>query len=236
MTVKILFAAILFLVSNSSCYGMNFTPIDGSIGFVDIGDPQISYASPATRLIKHASKGAITACRKSYVLTKNYAAKGFGAYTDVVCTTCKTKYSGPKFNCELFSDAHTAKLLVEIQEIANRGPRLHSEIAFLQDLTGVCDPARQNPAEDSILMKLLQYISQHLVEGDENFNLKIYIKNSWNLPCTSEEFKDDVGMDCVSYLHLFCEKINSLDLFQQITTGRCIIHVSTPTIADKIYE
>jgi hypothetical protein len=160
----------------------------------------------------------------------------WGAPVDVRCTTCKTKRSGTWFNSPLFQDIKIANGLVKLKEIADRGPRLHSEIAFLQDLTGVCDPAREDPTEDSILMTFLRYILESLAEGEENFDLEIYIKNSSNLPCTSEEFEDDVGMDCASYLHLFCEKINSLDLFQQTTRGRCMIHVNTPRVEEEIYE
>jgi hypothetical protein len=86
MTARILnvFVVILFLISNSLSYGMNYRVVDQPISFADIGTPQIGRNLPAARLVKHASKGAITACGKSYVLNENYAAKALGG-------TCRCK-------------------------------------------------------------------------------------------------------------------------------------------------
>lgn len=174
------------------------------------------------RLVKHASTGAIRGNGLSYVSSKNYVAKANGAFVDIPSVCCRTVISGARDVTYNLND-------VRALSASERGPRLHSEIAFLQDLTGVCDPARQNPTTDSILVNILRDIQSSLSEGNENFNLEILIKNSRNNPCTSTEFIGDLGMDCQSYLRLFCEKVNNYDLFQQVTRCVCKIYVQAPS-------
>lgn len=218
------FLLVAFALGEHSACGMNggWTKFYQEINFESIPTPQISPTLPAIRLVRHASTGAIRGNGLSYVSSKNYVAKASGAFVDIPSVCCRTVISGARDVTYNLND-------VRALSASERGPRLHSEIAFLQDLTGVCDPARQNPTTDSILVNILRDIQSSLSEGNENFNLEILIKNSRNNPCTSTEFIGDLGMDCQSYLRLFCEKVNNYDLFQQVTRCVCKIYVQAPS-------
>lgn len=133
-----------------------------------------------------------------------------------------TRCSGAKDSLRHISDDIKA-----ISE-AERGPRLHSEIAFLQDLTGVCDPARQEPSRDSIFATICKRIHDSLSEDGESFDLEILIKNSSLCPCSRWTFTDDLGIPCQEYLKLFCERVNNCDWFQQMSRGVCRIIVQIP--------
>jgi len=222
-----------------------WTKCEREINFSDISSPQVSkyfgeYEQPYRR-VKHASTGAITVRNMtkghclSYISSTNYVAKAHGAIASVpLSVSCMAQCSGA-------TDAGP-HARVEIKAIPedDRGPRLHSEIAFLQDLTGVCDPARQEPSHDSAFVAICEDIRNSSSEGDDGFDLVILIKNSSLTPCSnsarrgvvrtrdSSTVKEDLGMCCTKYLHLFCQRVNSYDWFQQMTRGVCRIIVQVP--------
>lgn len=74
------------------------------------------------------------------------------------------------------------------------GPRLHSEIAYLQELT-----RSDNPKDAPSIFNYLDY------PINEIYEIQIYIKNALYIPCSTQAGDD--GIPCQQYIKQFCQEI-----------------------------
>jgi hypothetical protein len=161
--------------------------------------------------VNHSSKCAITieTEKKSYtlVLPNLYVAKG-SDYCDSRYIACKLKTA-----------------------VAGK-PSLHSEIAFIQDITSNSDPVNDSIAEGSLINKRIKWLLSEKI-----IKITLIIKNSQRLPCSDNDhdYRGTLinwgpGIRCDDYLQQFCNKI-----CQQYGVA-CSITVQAPSDMSKTYS
>jgi hypothetical protein len=140
--------------------------------------------------VKHATTAAISFEKKisdtesivtNYISDWNYVAKESSFLSSSAATT------KPLWVPSTLSHAERSIYL----------PLPHSEIAFLQQITGHKDPANH-----------IQGFIYYLLSKHSGETLTIYLKNSGSTPCSTGDWGP--GIYCKNYLQSFCNKIKTV--------------------------
>lgn len=180
------FSLILFINIFANLDALDtLTKIDGQIGFDRIPNPMEDGAIG----VKHASTGGIIVgegtSAVSFVIPYNFVAKGKSKENDIKRT-------------------HPTWITSRQYKVTNGKPRLHSEIALLQFLTGTEEPNH--------ISGILEEIQTKYPEK----NIKILIKNSRLKPCRTTDSYFGEGIGCCEFIQTFQQNTRVKIVVQQM--------------------